>query len=64
MSAMLEEVYKEADVRVMDGKSVASTTQTIKVCFYHRLEEDHRSPVADQVLFKNTTRTSISTEIK
>lgn len=31
MSAMLEEVYKEADVRIMGGDSVASTTQTIKV---------------------------------
>lgn len=31
MTAMLEEVYKEADVRVMEPSSVASTMQTIKV---------------------------------
>lgn len=45
MSAMLEEVYKEADVRVMDGKIVASTTQTIKVIYKHVID-DHA--VADE----------------
>lgn len=31
MTAMLEEVYREADVRIVEATSIASSSQTIKV---------------------------------